>query len=289
VQQHLHNAQRFESAGVLSKVERMHAQVAFDEARRNLTKARADFAIANVSLQKLLRSKQSLELKTALFVLTQPLAPLAEYLDNGLASHSQIAILEAKHSQAQQGAEAEKARFKPSITAFGAYNYTSDQADFSDPLPLLEPDWIVGIGIRFPLFDRYNRSSLVSAAQARVQRVTALQQELAVGLSAQIEQSYLAVERAREQFLLLDSSIELAIETLRLRKQLFKEGLGTSLDVIDAQLAVARAETERAGAAYDFVLSLVDLLEASGQLRRFDEFINRADVRLISQEKKYES
>ncbi|WP_158969199.1 TolC family protein [Paraglaciecola sp. L3A3] len=285
VKHHLHQATRFEAKGILSKVERLHAQVAFDEARRNLEQARADYGIANVTLRRLLKSEQAIEPLTQLFVLSRPLAPLTEFINAGYTGHSQLALLRAKHKQAEQGKVIEQARWKPTVVAYGSYNLVQEDADFSNPLPLLEPDWVVGVNISYPIFDRYNRSRLVSAAEQQIQRVSALEREVAMGIATFIEKSYRSVERARDQFMLLASSIELAQETLNLRERLFTEGLGTSLDVVDARLAVARAETERAVAAYDFVLSLVDLLEASGQIANFTDYVARADIRLSIEEK----
>ncbi|MDX2607578.1 MAG: TolC family protein, partial [Woeseiaceae bacterium] len=280
VERHLHQATRFEDKGVLSKVERMHAQVAYDEARRNLEQARADFGIADVALRQLLRHPAPIRPQTPLFVSTQPLSPLMGFLESGLKDHSQLALLQAKRKQAEQGKVIEEARWKPTVAAFGAYNLTPRDADFSDPLPLLEPDWVVGINLSYPLFDRLNRGRLVSAAERQIQRVDALERELQTGLATVIERSYLSVERARAQFVLLQSNIELTDETVRLRERLFEEGLGTSLDVVDARLAAARAETERVVAAYEYVVSLVGLLEASSQLEQFSEYVRRADVHL---------
>jgi outer membrane protein TolC len=284
VGRHLHLAERFESEGVISKVERLHAQVAFDEARRNLEQARADFGIADDTLRRLLRSEQPIKPLTQLFLLSRPLAPLAEFIRAGFADHSQLAVLHANRKQAQQGKVIEEARFKPTVVAYGSYNLVQEDAEFSDPLPLLEPDWVIGINISYPLFDRYNRRRLISAAQLQVQRVTALQRELETVIATVIAKSYRSVERAREQFILLESNIEFAQQTLTLRERLFEEGLGTSLDVIDARLATARAQTERAVAAYSFVLSLVNLLEASGQLDSFNDYVVQADIRLTNEE-----
>lgn len=286
VARHLHQAKRFESQGVLSKVDRLHAQVAYDEARRNLEQARADFGIADVTLSRLLRSEQTIKPLTQLFVLSRPLAPLAEFLNAGFAGHSQLALLRAKHKQAVQGKVIEQARFKPVVVAYGSYNVAQENADFANPLPLLEPDWVVGINISYPLFDRYNRRRKISAAQGQIYRVSALQRELKTAIAIVIEKSYRSVSRARKQYMLLESNIELAQETLTLTQRLFEEGLGTSLDVIDARLTAARARTERAAAAYAFVVSLVDLLEASGQLESFNDYVGRADVRLTSEEEK---
>jgi len=67
---------------------------------------------------------------------------------------------------------------------------------------------------------------------------------------------------------------------MRLRARGFEEGQSTTLDVSDARNALARSQTARALAAYDFVIALVQLLQASGQAKTFPDFIHQADIHL---------
>ena len=53
-----------------------------------------------------------------------------------------------------------------------------------------------------------------------------------------------------------------------------------AIDVNEARSSRIRAETGRAQLAYEFVIGLGALLGASGQLGRFPEFMQRAEVRL---------
>ena len=85
------------------------------------------------------------------------------------------------------------------------------------------------------------------------------------------------LETARRVYLLLESSIADAEENLRLQELSFREGQSTSLDVIDARLALGQAQIERASAAFQFARTLAQLLEASGQTDKFTEYVRRAD------------
>ncbi|MFC4699185.1 TolC family protein [Glaciecola siphonariae] len=278
IAQHVHQATRFEENGLISKVERLHAQVAYDEALRNLEQAKADLGMANNALQRLLRVNTNIQPRNKLFVISQPLPPLDSFLAQGLQNHSQLTLIRAKRERAEQGQVIEEARFKPNVFAFGSYNLAPQEADFSDPLPLLEPDWIVGINVSYKLFDSINRNKAISAARLQVDRVGALEREFSMRLGTYIENSYRSLEKARNQYALLASSIDLAQETLKLRVRLFEEGMGTSLDVVDARLSAAKAETEKAAAAYNFVVALVDLLIGAGQLHEFERYMTQADI-----------
>jgi outer membrane protein TolC len=120
----------------------------------------------------------------------------------------------------------------------------------------------------------------VGAAQAHTGQVDALEAETVNSIQGAVETAWLRVDQAREQFLLFDSAVELARENLRLRERAFEEGQSVTIDVNEARNSLIRVETGRAQIAYEFVVSLAALLEASGQIGRFPEFMQRAEVRL---------
>jgi outer membrane protein TolC len=84
--------------------------------------------------------------------------------------------------------------------------------------------------------------------------------------------------KALEQYEALETSGKFAEEYLRIRKSAFAEGYATSLDVVDAELALSKVKTERLVALYEFDVALAELLEASGGSERFEEFRTRSDV-----------
>ena len=86
------------------------------------------------------------------------------------------------------------------------------------------------------------------------------------------------MEKARDEYASLDKTLELASEVVRARSRAFDEGLGTSLEVVDAQLAVQGVKLQRLAAAYDYDVALAELLEATGDADRFDSLRAQADV-----------
>ena len=140
----------------------------------------------------------------------------------------------------------------------------------------IEPEWMAGVGARFELFDGGSRSRKVAAARAQQERVDLLERKARRDLATLVERQYREAEKARDQFLALEATRALADENLRARTRAFEEGLATSLEVVDARLAQARARLERLAAAYAFENALAELLEASGQGHRFEELRARA-------------
>jgi outer membrane protein TolC len=272
----LERAIRFEQQGVIAKVERLNAQVSRDESARELARAQRDREIAQARLQRLLRRDAVIEPSTPLFVINNAFKPLPEWLQVAERQNPILAAFDAQREQAQQGIVIAESRWKPEVFAFGSY------AMIRHYQTIIEPNWIAGIGVRFTLFSPVDRANTVNAAREGLRQVEALKAESRNDIDSLVESAYRKVEQAREQFNLLDSTLSLARENLRLRERGFDEGQATSLDVNDARNALARAETARATAAYDFVIALARLLEASGQAHALPEFIEKADIRLRS-------
>lgn len=270
LEQHLARALAFEREGLISRAQRLQAQVARDDAKREYLRARNQEDSARVTLASLLRSAGPVATTTPLFILPAEPAHLARGETSRLNAHPRIGQLEALAEQSREALVVEQARFKPQIFAFGQYDLYRDDA------LLTEPDWIYGVGVRYTLFSNSGRRENIRAARARSAQVEASIDETRVQL--EILRTRAANERdsARTQFLLLQSDLELAAENLRLQEISFREGRATSLDVIDARLGLGRARIQRAEAAYHYSVALAQWLEAGGQAGQFEHFATDA-------------
>jgi len=270
----LERAKRFEEQGLIPRVERLSAQVARDEAAREQVNAQRDREIAEATLRRLLHRDAPVSASTPLFISSRPLKPLEEWLQQASNRSPTLAVLAARRNQAKQGIAIEQARWKPEVFAFGQYNMIKKYQT------LVEPNWIAGIGFNITLFSPLDRASKVNAAREALRQAQSLEDAAGTAIATEVEAAFRKVEQAREQFNLLDSTIALAEENLRLRERGFGEGQATSLDVSDARNALARSQTARSVAAYDYVIALVQLLQAAGQTKNLPEFIQQADIQL---------
>ncbi len=274
VEEHLRQAVRLEEEGFINRAERLHADVARAEARREKQKADRLVEIAGIALAGLLADDSTPELGSPLFVVTSPLESVDGFVAASTAHQPVLAALAARRAQAAEGVNAELGRFRPEVYLFGAKELNRGD------LTLLEPDWAAGIGLRLPLWDRSDRPRRVRAARSLERRVGLLETDTRRALRTLVEKSHREVATAQEQFATLNETLALARENLRVRQLAFQEGQATSLEVIDAQLALARVETERAAAANDFVVALAALLETCGEPALFATYEARAEERI---------
>ena len=123
----------------------------------------------------------------------------------------------------------------------------------------------IGVQLSWALFDGFRTKGNIDLAQAQA-RVAEIQ------LNIERERVALDVARARAELARARAAFEAsrqnsseADEAFRLASLRFTRGLGTQLDVTDAQYALATARTNEARATYDIFLASAGLARALGQ------------------------
>ena len=275
LEEHLRQAELLEREGQIAHAERLHAQVARDEAEREWMGAEAQVEIAQAALVGLFGGGEPVLPASPLFMLTEPLPPLSTFVRAAEEHNPAIDIVDARRAQATAGVAVEKGRLRPEVYVFGA-----KELNRSD-LTVLDPDWVVGVGLRMVLFERTDRVHKLRAATMQVRRADLLMNDLRDNLRILVEKSFREADLARRRFASFASTLALAQENLRVRELAFREGQGTSLDVVDARLTLVRAETARAISTAEYAVALANLLEASGQSDQFIDYEARATERIF--------
>jgi len=269
VGKHLETAQRMEGAGLIARVDRLQADVAYEGALRDASKAQHDLALARSALAAMVPEAAAAPLATPLFVDSGPLEPLDIYVARGEASHPGLAVVRAKRQQVEAANMVEDGVHKPSVLAFGIGQLASSK-----------PDWMVGLALNWVLFDGIDRAAVVRSGHAAEMQVDEAERQARQDIALLVERNWRNTDQAKVKFLSLRADESLAREVLRLREKGLAEGLGTAVDVIDAQLNLARVQAEQAGAAYEYSQSLAALLGAVGELDQFPRRAAAADIQL---------
>ncbi|QFS86243.1 MULTISPECIES: TolC family protein [Marinobacter] len=277
---HLHVAQALENQAQISSVERLAAEAAHDRARITTRAVQDQRDTAHNALSSLIhadsddgRSFNGNALLPTTPLFTLPQLPPRDSFRPGLTEHPQLKILATKHEQAQSVAEASRGLYRPDVFLFGSYNVYENDSFASD----LTPDWLVGVGVRIALVDRSGRKGKIGAADNTVREVDSLQRAAQRRLELIFDRSYREATQSLAEHRDLASTVALAEQTLRLQERAFAEGLGRSLDVIDAQTFLAATQTRRDAAALRFVLAFTQLLTLSGDYENLFSYMLDGD------------
>jgi outer membrane protein TolC len=267
---HLDDAHQLKAAGQIARTDELRAEVARAEADRELKKAARDVDLAAVALGSTLGGEVDALPTTPLALITglEPRATFTAVADSG---NPMIGRLAALREQAHQGVRAARGELFPSVMVFGTTELFQQGLNRTT-----DPKWVVGIGARWELFDGLGRLNRLHAARHQEQAVGFEHDHAREEVATLVQQRYDEYESALEQYQSLETTVALAEESLRSERKAYEGAVGTSLNVIDAQLSLSRARVDRLTALYELDLALAQLLEASGQSDRFLDYLDRA-------------
>ncbi|MCY9874413.1 TolC family protein [Vibrio barjaei] len=258
---------KLEEQGQIARVERLQAEASLAKAVVERKKAQHGLDIAEAALTQVLGQSETVEPRDQLFI-NENLPPLDAFVDQTLDTYPGLSILDAKEKQASSLMKAEKGKYFPEVYAYGDYSlYHGDSLAGQ-----LKPDWLVGIGVSVPLLENTGRSEQMKAANSAVSQVQFLKKQAKQDLSVLVEKTYLEAQQALDEVQGLNTSIQLAEENLKLRQKAFSQGLGRSLDVVDAELYLASVKTQQDAASFQYLLSLNKLLALSSEMNNFSTY-----------------
>jgi outer membrane protein TolC len=272
---HYENAKKLKEQGQIANIELLNAKVKLDSAKIETTKAKHKYEIITSALQNKLDSK---DLPSSKLFINESIQGEEHYKNETILHHSALDILDAKVKQSSSFIEIKEAGWHPQVVAFGNYNLYKDNS----PMMKLAPEWFGGVKVKIDLIQRKDRAKEIQAARVLKSKINSLKNETKKDLKLLVEKTYKEMLLYREEFNSLDSSLELAQENYKLREIAFKEGLATSVEVVDAQIFLAGVKTKRLNAVYNYVQTISQLCVLSGDNSLF------FDIQKSSQEISYE-
>jgi len=264
---HIADAEKMKNQGIIANAEYLHAKVYYSEAERELKKSQRQSVITNQALANTLGNKTSPEINplSDLFYIEE-IEPIEYFKDEALKNNPQLMQIESRKNLANIGVAVENSNFLPSVALMGTYDV------WNQDLSPYVPKWLVGVGLKWTLFDGLNREHKRKSALLKVSQVEEFHQKADNDVLTGIEKYYQEMQMSLEQINELNTASEFTEEYVRVRQKAFHEGMATTTDVVDANLALVKVKIEKLQAAYSFDLALAKLLELSGMSEKFEEY-----------------
>lgn len=251
IKQHDHLAKRMYEKGLIAKYQRLKAQVALADAKQEVAAANNRMQLASMGLAQLVKGGG--DLSSPLFVDISALKPVEYYQNRALKTFVGMAKLDAKASQVEAMKSIRDAALLPTVSVFARHELKQNN-----------PQWIVGVNVSYTLWSNVNRFQMLKASSLQKAAIDAMRQQIHSDIKLLVHKYWLATQDALSRFHSHSSKLALAKEQAALRRKGFAQGLNTALEAIDAETELAKVRTERAKAAYDYILALAQLLETTG-------------------------
>ncbi|MGE5394654.1 MAG: TolC family protein [Candidatus Saccharibacteria bacterium] len=264
MKKHLFDSEKLSEQGQIAKVEFLHAQVAYSEAERELKKAMHEVSIVKRALQNTLAAVDSLPVTTAskLFMLKN-IEQENYFISMALENNPLLAQVDSKKMLAATGVKLEKSKYLPSVALTGTYDLAN-----KDLSPFV-PDWMVGVGLNWSLFEGNSRFHHLQSARFKEDQVEQAGLKAEEDIKTLILKLHQQLLMQMEQMEELDHTLEFAKTYVDSRDKAFKEGLSTSTELVDANLMLAKVKIDRLQTLYNYDVTLAALLQVCGNPELF--------------------
>lgn len=276
MKKHLDDAQKLEKHGMIPKSERLHAQVAFSQADRDLKAAIRDRNIIQDGLKNLIKDESAnldgveVETLSALFMYQADISNVDECKQNARENNPKLMQLEVKKELARENHRAKMSSYSPTVSLFAYDIFTSKNLSYQ------VPKWSVGATVNFVAFDGLSRFNDVRAANQIKQEAAYEKLAAQNDIETLVNKYFQELQKYKESYESSTDAIESAQESLRVSIRAFQEGMGTSLNVTDAQMALSKVKIEQLQSVYNFDVTLAQLLNAQGKAQELIEIVKNS-------------
>jgi TolC family type I secretion outer membrane protein len=261
----LRSAQGFFDVGTKPKSDVTKAEVEVANARVAIIQVRNQVALAQTTLINAIGLQSTTPLEVEDILGYEPVTlDFPALLQEAIASRPELRQAQAQIDSAQSAVTVARAGYLPTLNVTGSYGGLS-----SDPALNLfangSESWAVTGNLTWNLFQGFLTTNQVKETRAllEVARANYASQELQVRLD--IEQAYLNVLEVSERIGATDKEVQSAQENLRLAQGRYDAGVGTILDLTDAQLSLTNAEADQVRALTDFRVRMATLDRVLGR------------------------
>ncbi|WP_176736932.1 TolC family protein [Oligoflexus tunisiensis] len=245
------------ASGAIPRVMRRRTETALAELQAMQVRAAAQEKVLCQAVQSLIQAQGTCQFKSALKRLPMPSHPRALQT----IAHTQRPewkILEHQAAKADALHDAATGTLLPNVYAFGRYELLQEQ------LTLLEPKWVIGLGLEWTL-----TAGLKSIPER--EKAEALRRKVAIGraqaqrdIPLQIEQYWAQAAGELAALQATDKALEAAQETLEISELRYGTGDGSQLDVLNAYSDVEKLSIKRLELLESYNRYLISLFAATG-------------------------
>ncbi len=258
--EHLKNVQAQYDVGTVAKADVLRSEVELANAQQTLIKAQNSYELAVSNLNNVIGLPLGTELtiKDELKYQKYPLS-LDESIQYALNNRPDIAAANIAVESAQKDIEIAKAGKRPTVTASAATGWSDDDLPGTK-----NNDWSLGVSASWSIFDSGLTDSQVKQANAALEKAKEQARQTSDSVQLEVRSAYLSMKEAEKRIETSQVAVAQAQEDFKIAQVRYSAGVGTNIDVLDAQVALTTAKNNYNQALYDYNTSKATLEKAMG-------------------------
>lgn len=267
---HKEQTERAINLEILPKHVLLRAQVAVANAQKDLNNDLNKETLAVMALRSTMNIEDDVPFKISDSITYKAIdLNFDNLLNTAYIKQPVLGLINQKEEIAKQALAIEKSKFMPNIAAFGSYNMLRDE------LPVVPPKFIVGVQAEINIFNGFKDIHQLKAKKHLKKEVENAKAYALKQIHLLVQSNYTTAKNEEKNYLSLSSTVALAKENLRINTRRFEEGLGKSIDVIDASLLYQKSKIEQLVALNAYYQAVTNLYTSIGEPENIIPFINK--------------
>ncbi len=260
-EKHVEQTQAFVRTGIQPDINLATVLTALANAKVQLVTAQNNFAVAEAQLSQAM----GVSVNESYTLSDEQIPPIAgEDGDSvALVAHAEknrpeIANLMAQRRAQELTVSSVKGSYGPSLSAIANLSEAGVAADS------LAPNWYVGLGLTWNILQGGLTRGQVREAKGTLENLVGQEQALRLQVQVDIEQGRLGVQAAKSTINAAGEALVNARSQLTLAEKRYEHGLGSAVELDDAQVAYTTAEAQVVQAKFNLASARAQLLAALG-------------------------
>ena len=254
---------RFDS-GVVVESDFLSAQVRHAARKQELIRAQNNLALARARLSTSMGIAMSNDIDPAdaLAEKNLPARTLEEVEKKALEMRPDLKRIGSEEEAQRLSVSIAKSAFGPKVNAIAGWE--ADSPTFIAGSG--GNNWLAGIELKIDLFEGGAKRAKLSHEQAAMEKVGAEKEMATDAIRLEVRRAYYELDSARQQIEVARTTIAEAQESLRINQDRYNSGLSTISDLLAAEEAARRSQTDYWEAVYRYHTGYANLELASGAL-----------------------
>ncbi len=261
-QKHLEQIQGFVQVGTRPEIDLAQARTDVANARLSMINSENAYAVARAQLGRSMGQVDSVDYDVA----DDELPPVEgedltsdRLVTKAYGARPDLVVYEKQRESFELTAKAYRGAYGPSLAAAAGASETGTE------LGSLGPAWNIGLTASWPLFQGWLTHGQVREAEANADSSRAQAEGTKLQIRVDIQQAQLGIRAAKASQSATAEAVANARERLRLAEGRYAAGVGSPIELGDAQLALTTAQAQAVTADFNLSSARADLLAALGQ------------------------
>lgn len=262
---HRDTAQGFYDAGIIPRNDLLYAEVELANGRQFLVRAENSLEMAKSKFNTLLRREINNPVEIEDILNDRPFAkPLDGCIAAALENRPEIRSYALRLAQAKSLVKLARSEYYPNVGLVGNYARYGDTPGVAGSPYRDQESWYVMAVANWNFWEWGKTKNRVDAGLSRENQAADILTNIREQITLEVKGAWLLLHEAEKQVHVAKKATEQAEENFRINTERYREQVGTSTDVIDAQTLLTKARSDHDNALGDYSIGMAKLERAMG-------------------------